>query len=292
MRGGGTWDEVHFAGHSRRISTAIHQGTESFMDALGVSLVAGRMFTTQEARQHSRVAVISEDLVSQLGVPSPLGMRLIRGKNEYQVIGVAKAARYSRIDQTPPVAYFPVDYRTPSVTLVMRTTVPPLAILSGVRETVRDLDPNLPLVDIYTMEQQISRTLQRERLFAWLCGSFGVLALALCAVGIFGLMSHTTARRTPEIGIRIALGASRTAVTRQVFWDGMRLALAGMILGVPLSIYISSLAKAQKLLPEGSLPVPVIASAIALLTACAIVAVLVPALRASAVDPLRALRRT
>ena len=89
------------------------------------------------------------------------------------------------------------------------------------------MDPNLPLVDVYTMEQQISRTLQRERLFAWLCGSFGVLALVLCVVGLYGLMSHTTARRTPEMGIRIALGASRGDVIAQVLGEGMRLAAAG-----------------------------------------------------------------
>lgn len=98
----------------------------------------------------------------------------------------------------------------------------------------------IPLVDVFTMEQQITRTLQRERMFAWLCGSFGVLALVLCVVGLYGLMSHATARRTPEIGIRMALGASGREVMLQVISEGMRLAAPGMVLGIPLAVYAAS----------------------------------------------------
>src|SRR5260370_13676248 len=104
------------------------------------------------------------------------------------------------------------------------------------------------------MEQQISRTLLRERLFGWLCGSFGVLALVLCVVGLYGLMSHTTARRTPEIGIRIALGASRGDVMGQVLWEGMKLAGAGLALGVPLAGYGTRVRQSPKLLPPGPVP--------------------------------------
>src|SRR5260370_41925770 len=116
------------------------------------------------------------------------------------------------------------------------------------------MDGDLTQVDVYTMEQLISRTLLRARLFAWLCGSFGVLALVLCVVGLYGLMSHTTARRTPEIGIRIALGASRGDVMGQVLWEGMKLAGAGLALGVPLAVYGTRLAESQRPLPAGPLP--------------------------------------
>jgi ABC-type antimicrobial peptide transport system permease subunit len=154
-----------------------------------------------------------------------------------------------------------------------------------------ELDKGLPLVDVYTMEQQISRTLQRERLFAWLCGSFGVLALVLCAVGLYGLMAHTTARRTPEIGIRMALGASRGAVMGQVLREGLGLAAAGLAVGVPLAVAAARVAASQRLLPEGTAPVWPLAAALGLLAAAAVTAVWGPARRASAVEPMEALRQ-
>ncbi|HEY3740838.1 MAG TPA: FtsX-like permease family protein, partial [Bryobacteraceae bacterium] len=111
-----------------------------------------------------------------------------------------------------------------SATVVLRTSIPPMRALTAIRDAIKVLDPNLPMVDVFTMNQQISHTLQRERLFAWLCGSFGVLALVLCVVGLYGLMSHMAARRTPEMGIRMALGASRQDVLSQVLSEGMKLA--------------------------------------------------------------------
>src|SRR5262249_35885384 len=161
---------------------------------------------------------------------------------------------------------------------------PPLAVLGAVRNVVKEIDRDIPMVDIFTMEEQISRTLQRERLFAWLCGSFGVLALVLCAVGIYGLMSHTTARRTPEIVIRLALGASRGNVWGQVVREGMMLALAGLAAGVPLALYVADFAQKQRFLPEGELPQWTLAVAIGVLAVSALLAVTGPAVRASSVD--------
>jgi ABC-type lipoprotein release transport system permease subunit len=187
--------------------------------------------------------------------------------------------------------YLPFDYERRSATVVIRTSIPPLAVLGAARQAVAGMDRNLPPVDVYTMEQQISRTLQRERLFAWLCGSFGALALVLCVVGLYGLMSHTTARRTPEIGIRMALGATRETVMSQVVWDGMKLAGAGLLLGVPLALYCSWIATTKRLLPAGPLPYWTLAAAAGVLAVAALAAVVAPALRASSVDPMRALRR-
>jgi ABC-type antimicrobial peptide transport system permease subunit len=102
-------------------------------------------------------------------------------------------------------------------------------------------------------------------MFAWLCGSFGVLALVLCIVGLYGLMSHATARRTAEIGIRLALGASKRQVMRQVLTEGMRLAAAGMALGVPLAIYGAHFAQRQRMLPEGPIAYWTLSAAIGIL---------------------------
>jgi ABC-type lipoprotein release transport system permease subunit len=204
---------------------------------------------------------------------------------------VAKNASYSRLTQPMPVTYVPLRNGTRSATVVLRTSVNPLAVVGAAREAIRSLDRNVPLVDVFTMEQQISRTLQRERMFAWLCGSFGVLALVLCVVGLYGLMSHATARRTPEIGIRMALGASAREVMRQVVSEGMRLAVAGMVIGIPLAVYAAKVAQRQRMLPAGPLPYWTLAAAIGTLIVFTLMAVLGPAIRASSVDPMRALRQ-
>jgi ABC-type antimicrobial peptide transport system permease subunit len=291
MRGGGYWDGVRTAEVPEGAHSGIHHVTAGFPGALGVPLVAGRELTVQEISGGKKVALISENLARELGLLSPLGARISVDDQEYEVVGVARQARYAQLVDSPPVAYVPFDYERQSATVVIRTAVSPMAVLGAINNVVKELDPNLPLVDVYTMEEQISRTLQRERLFAWLCGSFGVLALVLCVVGLYGLMSHTTARRTPEMGIRIALGASRGDVIAQVLWEGMRLAAAGLVLGVPLALYGVHLAEAQEVLPEGTLPYWTLAAAIGVLALSAGLAVLAPALRASSVEPMRALRQ-
>jgi predicted permease len=291
MRGGGYSDGIRIPGQERSFVASIHHGSSSFIAALGIPLLAGRAIAARESRTGAKVAVISEDLVKELRIVSPLGTRLQTGDIDYEVIGVARQARYSHMTRLTPVAYLPFDYTRQSATVVVRTVVSPMVLLGAIRDAIKEMDRDLPLVDIYTMEQQISRTLQRERMFAWLCGSFGILALLLCVVGLYGLISHTAARRTPEIGIRIALGASRGDVLSQVLSEGMRLAGAGILLGAPLAIYGARIAQSQRLIPEGNLPYWTLAASTAALAIAALAAVLGPALRASSVDPIRALRR-
>jgi predicted permease len=292
MRGGGWYDDVvNSSENSEGTSAAIHHASASFLEALGVPLASGRAATWQEEVGGAKTAVISEDLVQRLGLESPLGTSITSGGQRYQVVGVARQAHYARLTESPSVVYLPFDYERRSATVVLRTSVAPLAVLGAVREAVADLDRNLPLVDVYTMEQQISRTLQRERLFAWLCGSFGVLALVLCVVGLYGLMSHTTARRTSEMGIRRALGATRQNVMLQVFRDAMILAGAGMALGVPLAVYGAHWVESLELLPAGEWSYANLAKALAVVTVSAIFAALAPAARAASVEPMEALRR-
>lgn len=283
MRGGGYWNEVKHG--TKEVGAAVHHGTPEFMASLGVPLLAGRVARPEE----KDVVVLAENLARELGVG--MGSAVTMGKEQYTVIGIARTAQYSDLQEAHRVAYLPFPYEQAAGTVVLRTTVAPMAVLGAARETVGALDKAIPLVDVYTMEQQISRTLQRERLFAWLCGSFGVLALVLCAVGLYGLMSHTTARRTGEIGIRMALGATRGDVLGQVLFEGMGLAVAGLVIGTPLALYAARVAAAQKLLPEGEMPVWTLAWAIGVLALAAVLAVLAPAVRASSVEPMTALRR-
>ena len=254
-------------------------------------MIAGRSFTAEEVRTGKHVAIISERLVGELNLAAPLGARILTEESEWEVVGVAKNASYSRLTRPMPVTYVPLKKGTGSVTALLRTSANPLAVVGAAREVIGSLDRNVPLIDVFTMDQQISRTLQRERMFAWLCGSFGALALVLCIVGLYGLMSHATARRTAEIGIRMALGASAREVMRQVMAEGMRLAAAGILIGVPIAIYGAKLAQRQRMLAEGPLPYWTLAATIAVIAGSALLAVFAPARRASSVDPIRALRQ-
>lgn len=291
MLGGGYWDTAKLPGETKEVQTAVHHVNSEFLAALGVKLMSGRAITQQELRSGAKVAVISEALAKGLGLQSPLGAQVRWSDVDYQVVGVARDARYSRMTQSPAVGYLPIDYERDFATVLIRSSIPPFEALRLARNAIREMDRTLPMVDVYTMEQQISKTLQHERLFAWLCGSFGVLALVLCVVGLYGLFSYTTARRTPEIGIRIAVGASRKNVVTQVLGEGMRLALAGLAAGIPLALYCAWIAKGQKLLPEGAFPYWALLASMGVLAISATLAVLLPALRASTVDPMRALRR-
>jgi ABC-type lipoprotein release transport system permease subunit len=195
------------------------------------------------------------------------------------------------MERLPPVVYLPFEYDLDSATVTLRTAAPPLALLPLIRNAMKELNRELPLVDVFTMEQQISRTLQRERLFAWLCGGFGVLALVLCVVGLYGLMSYSTARRTQEFGIRMALGATRRDILDLNLRAGLALALGGLILGVPPAVYAMRLAVRNEMIPEGPFPFHTLAAALGLIALSAILAALLPALRASNTQPAQALRR-
>jgi len=294
MRGGGNYTRSRLKADDKEgVRTALHNATAGFLEALGVPVVAGRSLSVEDVLAGRPVVVISQTLAKELGLSSPVGARvMIDGTAEYEVVGIARDAHYARMnEELPALAYLPFNYKRATATVVVRTSVPPLAILGAAREALAALDRDIPMMDIYTMEQQISRTLRTERLFAWLCGCFGVLALILCAVGLYGLMSHTTARRTAEIGIRKAVGASSLDVTWQVLREGMVLAGIGLALGAPLAWAGMRLGESQNLLSEGPIPYGILFVSTGVLAASALLATLAPAVRASSVDPMTALRR-
>jgi predicted permease len=291
MRSGGFWEATTLPGQTTKgVFTAIHCGSAGFLKTMRIPLLHGRGFTELEVRSNAPVAIISAKLAREMNLAQPVGSRLVWAKKEYEVIGVAGDARYGGMTSDPPVAYLPADLSLDAQTFVLRTSAPPASLAPALRAAVAELDETLPLVDIYTMEQQISRALQRERMFAWLCGSFGVLALILCVVGLYGLFSYTTARRVPEIGVRMAIGASRREVISQVLGEGLRLALAGLALGIPLAAWCGWVAHANELIPSSAGVYWAVAGALCVLAMAAVTAVIVPAIRASLVDPIQALR--
>jgi ABC-type antimicrobial peptide transport system permease subunit len=234
MKSGGYHDEARIPGQPKGIGTAVNFISSGYLEALGVPIIAGRGITEGDVRTQAGVAVVSEDFGKQIG-RSPLGLTIEMEDKTLEIVGVAARARYSRLTDQPNVLYLPNSLSQDSITVLLRTAVPPMQIMRGVREAVGNLDANLPIVNPVTMEGQIAATLRRERLFAWLCGSFGALALLLCMIGLYGLISYATSRRRQEIGIRMALGASPGNVLRQIVGEGMGVVLAGCVLGFPIA---------------------------------------------------------
>ncbi|HWR54119.1 MAG TPA: ABC transporter permease, partial [Bryobacteraceae bacterium] len=232
MKGGGYFDGIQIQGQAKGIPTAVNFVTAGYLEALGVPVIAGHAITQQDVRTQAAVAVVSEDVAREIG-RSPLGLTFQMEGKAFVIVGVAARARYARLTDESTVLYLPNSLRQDTITALLRTAVPPMQVMNGVRRAVADLDANLPIVRAVTMEEQIAATLRRERLFAWLCGAFGVLALLLCMVGLYGVMSYATARRRQEIGIRMALGASPGNVLRHILGEGLGVALAGCVLGCP-----------------------------------------------------------
>jgi predicted permease len=285
------WHTVMSADGTRRIgSPGLNFVTVDYLRTLGVPMLAGRGISEYDIRSKAHVAVVSEEFAKALG-GTPLGSRFMMGDKPYQVIGVAARARYDRLTAQPQVLYLPNSLDYGSATVLLRTSVPPMQVLGAVRETVRELDRDLPVAAVLTMEQQIAESLRRERLFAWLCGSFGVLALALCMIGLYGVMSYSAARRSQEMGIRMVLGASPRDVLRHVIGEGMAVAACGLLTGAPVAYLAARKYVDYRSLGMQPLDGAIIAWTLAGLATAALLAVLAPALRAAWSDPVKALRQ-
>jgi ABC-type antimicrobial peptide transport system permease subunit len=209
-----------------------------------------------------------------------------------EVIGVVKDLKFMNLrDPAKVQAYLPYwkDEKSRFMTYYLRTRVDPQQVMQAVREQVRQLDPNIPVVDLRTIDEQIGLSLKSERLVASLSGAFGALATALAVVGLYGVMAYLVGRRRREIGIRVALGA----LPGQVLWMVMRqvvfLCGMGLAIGVLLASALGTLIRSQLygLKPHDPLT---FASASLVLAAAACAAGLIPSWRASRVDPMHALR--
>jgi ABC-type lipoprotein release transport system permease subunit len=193
-------------------------------------------------------------------------------------------------DPAPPTVYF--SYRqeiTFAVVFVLKTSVAPERLSDAVRTTVAIIDPDLPVARLRTQEAQIAASLQRERLFARLAAALAGLALALACIGLYGLMAYAVSRRTPEIGIRMALGAARGRVLRMIVGDACRLMVIGLAIGLGAAVASGRYLENQLFGLTPSDP-STQALAIALLAMVSLAAAYLPARRASRVDPLIALK--
>jgi predicted permease len=259
-----------------------------YFETFRTPIVAGRDFRNDEGQ--SRVAIVNQALARHyLAGREPLGKHvLFDGDSQpYEIVGVAGDAKYSDVRVTaPPTIY--LDYfqqRMPSE-FALRTSVPPLTVAATVRRIV---EGNARVVKVTTLADQVDASIVPERLIATLSGFFGAAGMLLAAIGIYGLLAYTVARRTGEIGVRMALGATGRDVMGMVVRNALWLVFGGIAAGVPIAVWSTRIAASMvESLPAGNL-FPIALAAAATL-GVALLAAWVPARRATRVDPLIALR--
>jgi predicted permease len=265
-----------------------------YFATMGVPLLVGRDFTTADGPGKPQVAVINEKLAKHFfGGDNPIGRHIRFGRNDepIQIVGLVKNGKMSDPkEKQQQVVYGCYAQRQMSqLTFYARTSQEPLAAAQMLRDEVRTQDANLPIFNVKTMQQQIDEALFMDRLVAALSAAFGALATLLAAVGLYGVMAFMVTRRTREIGIRMALGANRRNVLGLVMREVLILAGAGIAIAVLASFALGSVIQSQLLGVSGRDPL-VLVCATASLALVALLAGYLPALRATRVDPLSALR--
>jgi predicted permease len=267
-----------------------------FFDTLGQPLLAGRDFTVKDAAGAPRVAIVNETLASYyFGKENPIGRHIGWGRDktpDIEIVGVARNAKMSALRQEPKrVVYTPYmqEIEIGQMTFYTRARGDAAAIGASVRQVAQRVDPNLPIFDMKTMNTVVDESLFLERMVAALSVAFGALATLLAAIGLYGVMSYTVARRTREIGIRMALGAERSSVMWLVLKEVALMVGIGVAIGLPLAAGVSRVVQSQLFGLSAHDPIAMIAAA-GLLTLVALAAGYLPARRATRVDPMLALR--
>jgi putative ABC transport system permease protein len=276
----------------------IHRASPGFFQTLHIPFLAGRTFTEQEMQGTSNVAIVSEAVVKRFWPgQDPIGKRIKPGDAQsrsqwWTIVGVVNDMKYRGLPNNPtadPDVFVPFSERQRQFTLVARTPLDPASIAQAVRKVVRDADPTSVVYGMSTMEKMVAEQTARFRFTGWLMGIFAACALLLALIGIYGVMSYTVARRTPEIGIRVALGAGAGDVLRLVLGRGLLLIAGGLAVGIAGALGLTRLLKGL-LYGVSATDLPSYGLAAALLAAVAVAACLVPAARAIRIHPAMALR--
>jgi putative ABC transport system permease protein len=293
------WGPVTIEGYVPKNSADFVMANQRFVSpgyfrALGVPLVKGRFFDSRDIKDAPLAAIVNESLAQRFWPnQDPIGKRLELGDKEpwRTIVGVVHDAKEFSVDNDVPIgAYFPAE-QIPirSMFMVVRTTADPARMTAAILKEIQSLDPEVPAFDVRTMAGRLSDSLARQRFATLLLGVFAGVALVLAAVGIYGLLGYSVNQRTHEIGIRMALGAEPVHILRMVIKQSLILVTLGTAIGLggafALTRLMSSLlfaASATDLLTFAGIPI--------LLAGVALGACLVPARRATRVDPMVALR--
>ncbi len=270
---------------------------ESFFSTFRIPIVAGRGFNESDTETSRNVAVVNESFAKKY-FPSlnPIGRTFEAGLRDpytVEIVGVCADAKYDSVRKSTEPTFYALyrqeKHGVAAVTFALRTSMDPADVVPSLRQVVQSVDRNLPILDIRTQDEQIVASLQHERIFASLTSGFGVLALVLASVGIYGIMAYSVSRRINEIGIRMALGAQPGQVLRMVLGEASWLVLLGVATGMAGALAMSRLIASLLYGLKAWDPATFTVSA-TLLILVAIAASWIPARRAAGVDPMRALR--
>ncbi len=289
--------KAHHPTPEQRTSVLVNEVGQDFFRTFQIPILAGRGFTGDDTETSTKVAVVSESLVKKyFPNVNPIGRTFYAGWNhptKMEIIGVCANAKYYTLRNDAEPTYYALYTQKANgisrATFAVATRMDAQSMVPSIRAAVASLNLNLPLLDVRTQDEQIRANQRRERIFATLTACFGILALVLACIGIYGIMAYAVSQRTNEIGIRMALGAHPKRVLRMILSEASRLAAIGIAVGLCAALamgrIIASLLYGLKFSDATTL-----ALSAALLAAIALAAAWVPARRAAGVDPMQALR--
>jgi len=270
-----------------------------YFSTLGMPLLAGREFTENDVDGAPTVAVVNEAFTRKFGLDGRNAVGKYMAVNEanaddldIQIVGLVQDAAYSEVkDPVPPLFFLPYAQAggIPGMTLYARTSVDPSDVMRQIPPLVEAIDPNLPVDEMMTLEDQVRNNVFLDRMISILSAAFAVLATILAAIGLYGVLAYTVAQRTREIGVRMALGAGGGRVRRMVLWQVGRMAILGGLIGLVGAYLVGRISQSLLFEVTGNDPVVLVAVSV-ILALIALVAGYLPAMRASRVDPMEALR--
>jgi len=276
----------------QRHSVLLNAVSEGSREALGLRLLHGRWIADAES---SGVVVINESMARRdFLAEDPIGRRIRLGGPDAPfdtIVGVVADLKYAALDQLPePEVYVPYAREPPyAFTAAIRTSVSPLALAPALTKSASGIDPALPVFEVQTLEQALAETIAPQRLNLLLLGVFAAAAFGLALTGIYGVVAYSVTQRTREIGVRMALGAGRTDVIRMIVRQGLGMALVGIVIGIGVAAILTR-AMASLLYEVEPTDLQTFAVAASGLILMAVLASLVPALRAARIDPAETLR--
>ena len=276
----------------------VHRVSPEFFAALQIPLVAGRTFVDTELTPSPSSVIVSEKVAARFWPgQDPIGKRLTLGSGDanvqwLSVVGVVSDVRYRTLRQnanTDPDLYLPFADRNAQIAFAIRTSVPPSSVATPVRAAIRAASTSIAIYDVESMESRVYAQSSRERFTTWVMSVFAGIALWLCTLGIYGVMSYVVTQSTREIGIRLALGAQRREVLQRIVGNGLRLIVTGVAIGGLASIALRRAVSATIL--DVPLSDPATGLVLVLFVLVGLAACLVPGLRATRLDPVRALQQ-
>ena len=287
------------AGPDADVDASLSMIGPRFFGTLGIPLITGREFTRADVSTSQRVAIVNEAFAKKFNLTreSVIGTRMELGRNDkpkfdIEIVGFVQNSKYSDPKTDPPPLFFlPHRQRDDirSITYYVRSSIDTSEMNAAVTRIMAKLDRNLPVEELRTMDAQVRERAASDRLLAQIAVGFAALSTLLAAVGLYGVLAYSVAQRTPEIGVRLALGADGARIRQMILRHVGGLAVIGVIVGLSASVVLGRFAASLLFRIEGTDP-PVMLLAVSIVTVVSLAAAMLPAYRASRIDPARALR--